>query len=109
MSQIEIDMVELAKAKKKVWVKPTAQKKGHYREQEVGQKGDQKIVLAIKRSQSEGDTLKEKMNAMIDKYYHGEEISPEHKKKIDAVENQMKGAYAERDGLRKKYREMTTR
>lgn len=40
MAQIEIDIEELAKAKKKVYVKPTAQKKGYYREQEVGKKGD---------------------------------------------------------------------
>lgn len=40
MTQIEIDVEDLAKAKskKRVWVKPTAQKKGHYREQEVGKK-----------------------------------------------------------------------
>ena len=38
MQQIEIDVEDLAKAKKRVWVKPTATKKGHYREQEVGKK-----------------------------------------------------------------------
>jgi len=38
MTQIEIDIGFLAKAKKRVWVKPTAQKKGHYREVEVGGK-----------------------------------------------------------------------
>ena len=38
MTQIEIDVEDLAKAKKRVWVKPTATKKGHYREQEVGRK-----------------------------------------------------------------------
>ena len=35
MVQIEIDTEELAKAKKRVWVKATVTKKGHYREQEV--------------------------------------------------------------------------
>lgn len=38
MEQIEINIEELAKAKKRVWVKATSQKKGHYREQEVGRK-----------------------------------------------------------------------
>lgn len=37
-TKIEIDLGSLAKSKKKVWVKPTAQKKGHYREMEVGRK-----------------------------------------------------------------------
>jgi len=38
MTQIEIDIEELAKAKKRVWVKATSKRKGHYREQEVGEK-----------------------------------------------------------------------
>lgn len=42
MQQIEIDVEDLAKAKKRVWVKPTATKKGHYREQEVGRKEEEK-------------------------------------------------------------------
>ena len=32
-----------AKSKKRVWVKPTASKKGYYREQEVGRKEDEKV------------------------------------------------------------------
>lgn len=41
MVKIEINLSNLAKfakAKKRVWVKPTAKRKGHYRMQEVGQK-----------------------------------------------------------------------
>ena len=38
MTQIEIDVDIFFKSKKKVWVKPTATKKGHYREMEVGRK-----------------------------------------------------------------------
>lgn len=38
MVQIEIDIEELAKAKKRVWVGPSATKKGYWREQEVGVK-----------------------------------------------------------------------
>ena len=34
----------IEKAKKRVWVKPTATKKGHYREQEVGRKEGNKEV-----------------------------------------------------------------
>ena len=48
MTQIEIDVEDLAKAKKRVWVKPTAQKKGHYREQEVGRKEEEKGKLSTK-------------------------------------------------------------
>ena len=40
--KIEIDLGSLAKSKKRVWVKPTATKKGFYREQEVGRKTDPK-------------------------------------------------------------------
>lgn len=41
MNKIEIDIESLAKAKKRVWVKPTASKKGYYREQEVGRKREE--------------------------------------------------------------------
>ena len=40
MAQIEIDIEELAKAKKRVWVKATSGRKGHYREQKVGEGED---------------------------------------------------------------------
>ena len=36
------EIVEKAKSKKRVWVKPTASKKGYYREQEVGRKDEEK-------------------------------------------------------------------
>ena len=49
MEQIEIDIEELAKAKKRVWVKPTAQKKGHYREMEVGEKEEEKEFSDVAR------------------------------------------------------------
>lgn len=39
---IEIDMGSLNKAKKRVWVKPTAKKVGYYRMQEVGVKEEEK-------------------------------------------------------------------
>ena len=48
MIQIEIDTGDLAKSKKKVWVKPTAQKKGHYREIEVGKKSEDKKPEVVK-------------------------------------------------------------
>lgn len=37
-------IIEKAKSKKKVWVKATANKKGHYRTQEVGQKEGEKAT-----------------------------------------------------------------
>lgn len=37
------EIIEKAKSKKRVWVKATATKKGHYREQEVGRKEEEKV------------------------------------------------------------------
>ena len=60
--KIEIDLGSLAKSRKKVWVKPTAQKKGYYREQEVGRIDDRakslrysetKLIEAEKRGDNE--------------------------------------------------------
>lgn len=39
VTKIEIDLGSLTKSKKRVYVKPTSQRKGHYREQEVGKSG----------------------------------------------------------------------
>jgi len=48
--KIEIDLGSLAKAKKRIWVKPTSKRKGHYREQKVGEKdsreGEMKVLEA---------------------------------------------------------------
>lgn len=60
MVQIEIDVEDLAKAKKKVWVKPTATKKGHYREMEVGRKEEEGISDKTKlKDMSEKDIPKD--------------------------------------------------
>ena len=48
-TKIEIDLDSLAKAKKRVWVKPTATKKGHYREQEVGVGGEDKVLAFTRK------------------------------------------------------------
>ena len=58
VGKIEIDLGSLAKAKKRVWVKPTATKKGHYREQEVGGDGDK--VLAFTRKYHYAPSQKQK-------------------------------------------------
>lgn len=39
---IEIDIGSLVKSRKRIWVKPTATRVGHYRMQEVGRKEDEK-------------------------------------------------------------------
>lgn len=48
MEQIEIDLELLQKAKKRVWVKATSTRKGHYREQEAGRKEEEKALGSVK-------------------------------------------------------------
>jgi len=41
------EIIEKAKSRKRVWVKATATKKGHYREQEVGRKEEEKKPVGV--------------------------------------------------------------
>ena len=82
---IEIDITPLTKAKQRVYVKPTAHKKGYYRTQEVGQKeiekkpprfGTGKIaslpdsmkkeILDLRRLGDSGASIKSSIENMID-------------------------------------------
>ena len=82
---IEIDLTPLQKAKQRVYVKPTAQKKGYYRTQEVGRKeiekkpprfGTGKIaslpdtmkkeILELRRLGDSGASIKSQIETMID-------------------------------------------
>ena len=82
---IEIDITSLIKAKQRVYVKPTAQKKGYYRMQEVGQKEIEKKpsrkdtgkiaalpddikkeILELRRLGDSGASIKSSIENMID-------------------------------------------
>ena len=83
--EIDLDLLQKGKTRKRVWVKPTATKKGYYREQEVGQKEIEKKpprkdtgkiaslpddikkeILDLRRIGDSGARIKEVIENMID-------------------------------------------
>ena len=83
--EIDLDLLQKGKSRKRVWVKPTATKKGYYREQEVGQKeiekkpsrkdtgkiaslpdSMKKEILEIRRLGDSGASIKSSIENMID-------------------------------------------
>ena len=88
------EIIEKAKSKKRVWVKPTAGKKGFYREQEVGRKEGEGTISSgkkelsrldseIKSLSTQIDTLQEQADNLQDK--------PGSDKKIEALDDKMGG------------------
>lgn len=103
---------DLNKAKQRVYVKPTATKKGYYRMQEVGQKEVEKKpsrkdtgkiaalpdeikkeILDLRGFGDSGAKIKESIEDMID---HGLHIDPETEKKLDVIKAKYDRLYSER-------------
>ncbi len=105
MVQIEIDMGELVKAKKRVWVKPTATRKGYYREQEVGRESPRRDtgkiaslpddikeeILDLRRLGDSGAKIKEIIEERIEHVTESVTLSPSNKQKLDDIDTQISG------------------
>lgn len=80
------EIIEKAKAKKKVWVKVTAKKKGHYREMEVGRK-EEEVGISDKtkvKDMSEKDIPEDVVGALrnVESKLNNMKLSEEDKKTI---------------------------
>ena len=88
----------IEKAKKRVWVKPTATRKGHYREQEVGQK-DGEVGKKPKLSDLDNEikSLTGKIDTLTEQREDISYDSPGAEKKIDAMDDKIGALVDKRD------------
>lgn len=103
--EIDLETLQKAKSKQRVWVKPTSQKKGYYRTQEVGQKEIEKKpprkdtgkiaslpedikkeILDLRRLGYSGAKIKESIEGMISHETRSIELSSADRKKLDALD-----------------------